>query len=157
MNTLHPRFRYLSEADFLALKERVQHLLNRAYFNLHGTKMPIIPEEWYENLFNAALEIAMDQSLHGQSDKQIMHLFEDVITISQELHARAQECLSKASNPVYLRTVVMDAHLRAQQAEQIAMPIRPAGKILSMEANHTGTLPPAVEEHDDLSEFSFAS
>ena len=156
MNTRPPRFRYLSEADFLALKERVQHLLNRAYFNLHGTKMPTTPADWHDNIFNAALELAMDPTLRGQSDKQVMHLFEDIITISQELHAKAQECMSKASNPIYLRAVVMDAHLRAQQAEKLAMPERPAGQIVGG-ADHTGTLPQVPEEVDDLTDFAFAS
>lgn len=156
MNNLHPRFRYLSEADYVALKERVEQLLTRAYFNLHGCKMPKEPTDWYSNIFNAALEISMDQTLKGQSDKQVMHLFEDVISISQELHARAQECLSKASNPLYLRAIVLDSHLRAQQAEHMAMPVRPAGQIQGGVEEHT-TLPPQCDEHDDLSDFAFAS
>ena len=157
MNTTPPRFRYLSEADYIALKERVSQLLNRAYCNLHGTRMPTEPADWHQTITNAAFEVATDPSLRGQTDKQVMHLFEDILTIHQELHARAQECLSKAANPIYLRTVVMDSHLRAKQAEHMAMPIRPAGQIATGNIDHTGTLPANQNDADDLGDFAFAS
>lgn len=156
MNNTPARFRYLSEADYSSLKVHVEQLLNRAYLNLHGSKMPTTPTDWYDNIFAAALELAMDPSIRGHNDKQIMHLFEDIIAISQELHAQAQDALTKASNPVYLRMVALDSHLRARQERQDSIPNRPAKQVATIGANIAGRLPQTPME-DDLSEFSFAS
>ncbi len=156
MNYTPSRFRYLSETDFTSLRVHVEQLLNRAYLNLHGSKMPTTPVDWYENIFAAALELAMDPSVRGQNDKQIMHMFEDIITVSQELHAHAQECLAKASNPVYLRMLVLDSHARGEQACKDAMPNRPTQQVASIGANVAGRLP-EIPAADDLSDFSFAS
>ncbi|MBN67163.1 MAG: hypothetical protein CMM94_06330 [Rickettsiales bacterium] len=142
-----PRFRYLSDADFRDLKEHVTHLVNRAFYNLHGVSFPTTDTQWYDTIMNAALDAAMDPKSRGLSDKQMLHLFQDIIAVSEEHHRRAQEHMSKATNGVYLRTMALENMLKTQQQEQAKLPAQPGRQVAR----------PLIEDHKSVRNAAIAS
>lgn len=136
-----PRFRYMTETDYVSLKNHVNDLVNRAYFNLHGTAFSNNDSEWQATIFKAALDATMDTKARGMSDKQMMHIFEDIIRISEELFLQSQECLSKATSSVYLRTMALDQQRQDQQQIDMLVPNQPSRRVGSLALQRTVSHP----------------
>lgn len=93
------------------LKSHVTELLARAYHNLHGQSLSTADPAWVTSLTAASLQLALDARVRGMSPREQVHLFENVIRISEEHLREAHRHAAMASNVFYLKETALDAVL----------------------------------------------
>ncbi len=93
------------------LKNNVNDLLNRAYFNIHGTPLASADPQWAASVSGAALQLCLDERVSTLSTRELVHLFENVILISEEHLREARRHTAMASNVFYLKETALDATL----------------------------------------------
>lgn len=93
------------------LKNHVNDLLNRAYFNLHAAPLASADPQWVSSVTGAALQLCLDIRVHALSVREIINLFENVIRISEEHLHEARRHTAMASNAFYLKETSLDAIL----------------------------------------------
>ncbi|MES2983917.1 MAG: hypothetical protein V4735_01870 [Pseudomonadota bacterium] len=117
------------------LKSHVIELLNRAYFNLHGTSFGSADPLWVNGIIAAGLQLCLDERVSGLNPRELVHLFENVIRISEEHLREARRHAAMASNVFYLKETSLDAILLDTQ-EAGYHPAAPT--IMGRNAAHTG-------------------
>ena len=119
------------------LKNQVSDLLNRAYFNLHGTPIANADAQWVSAISGAALQLCLDARVEALSVREIIHLFENVIRISEEHTREARRHAAMASNVFYLKETSLDAVLveSTNPAFNVA-----STKVIGNHKAHTGRL-----------------
>ena len=95
--------RYNPQAD--------EDLLNRAYFNLHAAPITSAEPQWVAAITGAALQLCLDTRVESLSVRELIHLFENVIRISEEHLHEARRHTAMASNVFYLKETSLDAVL----------------------------------------------
>lgn len=93
------------------LKSHVNDLLARAYFNIHGTHISSADPQWAASIHGAALQLCLDARVTALSVRELIHLFENVIRISEEHLREARRHTAMASNVFYLKETSLDAVL----------------------------------------------
>lgn len=93
------------------LKNHVCDLLNRAYFNLHATPMSAADPQWVSAITGAALQLCLDARVESLTVRELIHLFENVIRISEEHLHEARRHTAMATNVFYLKETSLDAVL----------------------------------------------
>lgn len=91
------------------LKARVTELLARAYFNLHGQSFAHADAAWAGSITAAGLQLCLDERVRAFSTRDLIHLFENVIRISEEHLREAHRHAAMASNVFYLKETALDA------------------------------------------------
>ena len=91
------------------LKTHVTELLARAYFNLHASALIHADAAWVNSLTAACLQLSLDDRVRGMSPREIVHLFENVIRISEEHLREAHRHAAMAANVFYLKETALDA------------------------------------------------
>lgn len=93
------------------LKNQVSDLLNRAYYNLHASTIASADPQWAAAINGAALQLCLDARVQSLSVREVIHLFENVIRISEEHLREARRHTAMASNVFYLKETSLDAVL----------------------------------------------
>ena len=110
-------FGRVSRATFSAnpeLKTHITDLVNRAYMNLHNAPLSQAENGWANAVVAAALQLCTDSRVQQLSTRELIHLFENVIRISEEHLREAKRHAAMASNVFYLKETALDAALHAQ-------------------------------------------
>lgn len=93
------------------LNSQVTDLLNRAYYNLHGTPLTSTDTQWVKSLTATAMQLCMDDRVRSLSPRERVQLFEHVIRISEEHQREARRHAAMANNVFYLKETALDATL----------------------------------------------
>lgn len=93
------------------LKNHVNDLLGRAYFNIHGAQITNADPQWIASIHGAACQLCLDARVTALSVRELVHLFENVIRISEEHLREARRHAAMASNVFYLKETALDAVL----------------------------------------------
>lgn len=89
-------------------KSHVQELVSRAYFNLHNTAVSPSESAWLNAIIASAIHICADERVKHFSTRELVHLFEDIIRVSEEHLHESRRHASMATNTFYLRETVLD-------------------------------------------------
>lgn len=107
-------FGRVSRATFSAnteLKSHVTDLVNRAYFNLHNMNFANADKQWASAVLASALQLCIDARVQKLSTREQIHLFENVIRISEEHLREAKRHAAMANNVFYLKETALDSML----------------------------------------------
>ncbi len=117
------------------LKNQVDGLLNRAYFNLHGTPINTADAQWVSAITGAALQLCLDTRVSSLSVRETIHLFENVIRISEEHQREARRHAAMACNVFYLKETSLDAILIESTAPEFHVA---STKVSGTHKSHSG-------------------
>lgn len=107
-------FGRVSRATFSAnpeLKSQVTDLVNRAYFNLHGVSITQADQKWVGAIVAASMQLCLDNRVRELNTRELLHLFEHVIRISEEHLREVRRHAAMAANVFYLKETALDAAL----------------------------------------------
>lgn len=107
-------FGRVSRATFSAnpeLKNQVSELVNRAYFNLHGVSIANADQQWVGAITAASMQLCLDARVRELNTRELLHLFENLIRISEEHLREARRHAAMAANVFYLKETALDATL----------------------------------------------
>ena len=113
------------------LKNHVNDLLDRAFYNLHATSITSADPQWVASVSGAALQLCLDQRAQSLSVREMIKLFENVIRISEEHLHEARRHASMAQNVFYLKETALDALDEASY-------LRADTKVVGQHKAHTG-------------------
>lgn len=105
-------FGRVSRATFSAnteLKTHITDLVTRAYFNLHNTTLASADKPWANAIVASALQLCMDARVQKLPPRELVHLFENVIRVSEEHLREAKRHAAMANNVFYLKETALDA------------------------------------------------
>ncbi len=91
------------------MKARVVELLSRAYYNIHGNPLITADPAWVNSITATCLQLCLDARAYKLSPRDLVHLFENVIRISEEHLREARRHAAMASNVFYLKETALDA------------------------------------------------
>ncbi len=91
------------------LKAHVVDLLTRAYHNIHGQSLTSADPAWVASIVAAGIQLSLDERVRSLSPRETIHLFENVIRISEEHLREARRHAAMASNVFYLKETAIDA------------------------------------------------
>jgi hypothetical protein len=134
-------FGRVSRATFSAnpeLKNQVSDLVNRAYYNIHGVALTTADQQWSAAIVAACLQLCLDARVRELNSRELLHLFENVIRISEEHLREARRHAAMASNVFYLKETALDATL----VEHANAPDYASSTIMRMKMDHGGRLAP---------------
>ncbi len=139
MQSFSVAFGRVARATFSAnpeLKNQVADLVNRAYYNIHGVSLANADQQWAGTIIAAAMQLCLDSRVHELSTRELLHLFENVIRISEEHTREARRHAAMASNVFYLKETALDAAL----LESTAVPDYAQPTVLSVKVSSEGRL-----------------
>lgn len=90
-------------------KSRIVEILARAYHNLHGHGINTADPLWADSITATALQLGLDERTHKLSARELVHLFENVIRISEEHLREARRHAAMANNVFYLKETALDS------------------------------------------------
>ncbi|MFM9889767.1 MAG: hypothetical protein ACKVOE_03850 [Rickettsiales bacterium] len=93
------------------LKAQVTDFVARAYYNIHALPLSVAEPQWANAIVAAALQLSLDARVQGMSGRELIHLFENVIRISEEHLREAKRHAAMAANVFYLKETSLDAAL----------------------------------------------
>lgn len=133
-------FGRVSRATFAAnteLKSHVTDLVNRAYFNLHNMAFANADKQWASAVIASALQLCMDPRVQKLSTRELIHVFENVIRISEEHLREAKRHAAMASNVFYLKETALDSMLNdtataLQRATATVVDLHAAGRLRNL-------------------------
>ncbi len=129
---------YLSQSDH----SRTEQLLRRAFENIHGHSFRDGRDDssWWDALMTAAINLSDDARLESYTERDLLKLFEDVIRISNEEYALAQQHMSRATSSLYLSEMARDNFL-AKEKERAERHIDDAAStVTTLQVAHAGTV-----------------
>jgi hypothetical protein len=132
-------FGRVSRATFSAnpeLKNQISDLVNRAYYNLHAVSLNNADPQWTGAIVAACMQLCLDTRVRELNTRELLHLFENVIRISEEHLREARRHAAMASNVFYLKETSLDAAL----VEHAAVPDYAQSTVLSVKATHSGRI-----------------
>ena len=91
------------------LKAHVTDLLNRAYFNIHGQSLRQADAAWVNSITAVGLQLCLDDRVRDMSPRELVHLFENIIRVSEEHLHEARRHAAMATNVFYLKETALDA------------------------------------------------
>lgn len=100
--------RVLLSVQNTEFKSHITELVSRAYYNIHGAPIATADCQWANAIVASALHICMDMRVQQQSTRELVHLFEDIIRVSEEHLRESRRHASMATNAFYLRETVLD-------------------------------------------------
>ena len=117
------------------LKSQVTDLLNRAYFNLHATAITTADPHWVAAITGAALQLCLDARVSDLGPRERIHLFENVIRISEEHQREARRHTAMACNVFYLKETSLDAVLHEHDEHAVHAAHT---KVIGVHKSHSG-------------------
>lgn len=100
--------RVLVSVPSAELKSHITDLVGRAYFNLHNAPISSTDPAWAAAIIATALHTCSDERVQHLSTRALVHLFEDIVRVSEEHLRESRRHASMASNAFYLREAVLD-------------------------------------------------
>lgn len=97
-------------------KSHITELVGRAYFNLHSAPLSSADQQWANAVIASALHICSDERMQQHSPRTLIHIFEDIIRVSEEHIRESRRHASMAINAFYLRETVLDNVLSERNA-----------------------------------------
>lgn len=91
------------------MKNRVTELLSRAFFNLHGKSLMSADPSWITSIVAVGMQLCLDERVRDLSPRELIHLFENVIRVSEEHLREAHRHAAMACNVFYLKETALDA------------------------------------------------
>ena len=91
------------------LKAQIAELLARAYHNIHGQSLVSAEPTWAASISATAIQLSLDARVSRLSPREVVHLFEHVIRVSEEHLREAKRNAAIASNVFYLKETALDA------------------------------------------------
>jgi hypothetical protein len=128
-----------SRATFSAnpeLKTQITDLANRAYFNIHGVSLNNADAQWTGAIVAACMQLCLDTRVRELNTRELMHLFENVIRISEEHLREARRHAAMAANVFSLKETSLDAAL----VESAQVPDYAESTVLSVKVAREGRL-----------------
>lgn len=116
------------------MKSHVNELLARAYFNIHASPLTMADPQWVSAISGAALQLCLDLRTQDLTPRELVHLLENVIRISEEHLQEARRHAAMASNVFYLKETSLDAILNDDAADEFHM----ADTRIGQRKAHTG-------------------
>lgn len=108
--------RVLLSVQNAEFKSHIADLVGRAYFNLHNTPLSSADAGWANAVIASAVHICSDERVQQHSTRTLIHLFEDIIRVSEEHLREAKRHSAMACNAFYLRETVLDNMLNTSQS-----------------------------------------
>lgn len=100
--------RVLLSVQNTEFKSHITELVSRAYYNIHGAAIATADTQWSNAIIATALHLCMDTRVQQRSTRELVHLFEDIIRVSEEHLRESRRHASMATNAFYLRETVLD-------------------------------------------------
>lgn len=97
------------------LKAQIAELVARAYANLHGQPFQNADAQWANAVIAACLQLSLDARAKNLPARELIHVFENVIRVSEEHLREAKRHAAMASNVFYLKETALDASLFEQR------------------------------------------
>ena len=97
------------------LKAHITDLVGRAYFNMYNKPFTSADSAWANAIIASAMHICSDERVQQHSTRALVHLFEDIIRVSEEHMRESRRHASMAINAFYLRETVLDNMLQSVQ------------------------------------------
>jgi hypothetical protein len=91
------------------LRAHVADLLARAYFNMHAQSIAQADPDWVASMNATCYQLALDDRTRVLPVRKLIHLFENVLRISEEHLREARRHASMAANVFYLKETALDA------------------------------------------------
>lgn len=107
-------FARVSRATFSAdpeLKNQITDLVNRAYYNIHGVSVAHADQPWLGAIGAAAMQLCLDSRVRELNTRELLHLFENLIRVSEEHLRETRRHAAMAVNVFYLKETALDATL----------------------------------------------
>jgi hypothetical protein len=117
MQALSVAFGRVTRSTFSAnteLKSHITDLVGRAYFNIHAQPISNADIQWSGAVIAACLQLSLDERAQTLPTRELIHLFENVIRVSEEHLREARRHAAMASNVFYLKETALDATLFEQ-------------------------------------------
>lgn len=108
--------RVLLSVQNAEFKSHITELVGRAYYNIHGSALFTADSQWANAIIASALHICMDARIQQKSTRDLVHLFEDIIRVSEEHLRESRRHASMATNAFYLRETVLDHTLASNDS-----------------------------------------
>lgn len=118
MQAFSVAFGRVSRATFSAdpeLRTHIISLVERAYFNIHASPLASADSSWASSITAAAMQLCMDHRVRQLQTRELVHLFENVIRVSEEHLHEAKRHAAMASNVFYLKETALDAAVLEHQ------------------------------------------
>lgn len=90
-------------------KSRIEDLLSRAYYNIHGQNLTSADPAWVSSITATAMQLSLHAHVVQLTPRDTVHLFEHMIRISEEHLREARRHAAMASNVFYLKETTLDA------------------------------------------------
>lgn len=90
-------------------KLHVTELVSRAYHNMHNSSLNSNDVTWFNAIVASAIHICTDERVKHYSTREMIHVFEDIIRVSEEHLRESRRHASMATNAFYLRETVLDS------------------------------------------------
>lgn len=91
------------------VKARVDELIARAYYNIHGLNFAGAEPQWAASIAATALQLSLDPRVRHLSPREMVHLFEIIIRVSEEHARESRRHAAMANNVFYLKETALDA------------------------------------------------
>ena len=100
--------RVMLSAQNPEFKSHITDLVTRAYFNLKNAPLSSADPAWANAMIASAVHVCSDERVGQLSTRALVHLFEDLIRVSDEHIRESRRHASMATNAFYLRETVLD-------------------------------------------------
>lgn len=90
-------------------KSRIEDLLSRAYYNIHGQNLTSAEPSWVNSITATAMQLSLHAHVVQLTPRDTVHLFEHMIRISEEHLREARRHAAMACNVFYLKETALDA------------------------------------------------
>lgn len=140
-------FGRVSRATFSAnpeLKAYVADLVTRAYFNLHGVPIAATDPQWQAAICAAATQLCLNEHVQRLSTRELIHLLENVIRVSEEHMREAKRHAAMANNVFYLKETLLDTIVNAMITPT------PASSTVVLSMKHSGRVGTQESADEDV-------
>jgi hypothetical protein len=96
------------------LRAQVTDLVGRAYFNIHGVNIASAEASWTATIITACMQLCLEESARELSARELVHLFQNVIRVSNEHQRESKRHAAMALNVFYLKATALDSSLYEQ-------------------------------------------
>lgn len=128
-------------------RNHISELVTRAYYNTHGVALNTADQQWANTLIAACMQLCMEDRAKELNSRELIHLFQNVVRISQEHLRESKRHAAMAMNVFYLKETALDSALYEQSVAsnyQRAIPT-----VVGLQVAHSGRVRLAPAETDD--------
>lgn len=129
-------------------RNHISDLVARAYFNIHGVALNTADQQWANTIIAACMQLCMEERTQEHNSRELIHLFQNLIRISEEHIRESKRHAAMAVNVFYLKETALDSSLYEQSQAahyQRATPTVVGG----LQVAHSGRVRIAPPEADD--------